>query len=225
MDARRSRCIQPAQNPMQKPRSAAVHSLSQAFAQCFVTDRHRAQPIQQRPQIQPRPAGDDGHAPSRGNLTDSGTGSPSVIACGVLDAWRNNVDQVMWDASALLTAGFGGAQLHLPVDRDGVARDDFPTKSLRQPQGESRLARARGSHQDGKERIGLAHRCRHHPGGKTLCTPARSTMTINTTSPSSNAPPTCSLRSSANCRSRMSVCCCSGLLRILYIFVDAELNP
>src|SRR5688500_17820907 len=47
------------------------------------------------------------------------------FAGGVVDVRRDEIDQMMWDAFALLERHFGGGNLDLFVDLDGVAVDDF----------------------------------------------------------------------------------------------------
>ena len=48
----------------------------------------------------------------------------------------------MGNAGAIFMAGFGGANLELPIEGDGIAVHDFSAKALGDGQRERRLARA-----------------------------------------------------------------------------------
>ena len=90
------------------------------------------QAVQKGAQVEPCPAGHDRHpAPCR-DIGDDSPGRARIIAGCVVLVWIQDFDEVVWDAPALLHRCLGRADVHVPVQLDGVAVDDFTMERLSQ---------------------------------------------------------------------------------------------
>ena len=163
------------------------------------TPRPRKQALQQRPQIQPCPSGNDRQSPPLRNLHDGRARIPLVVARAVLTLRRNDVDAVMRHLRPFFCARLRRADLEVAIHRDRIAAHNFAIEFFSQHQGQRRLAAGRRPQQHHQQRQFAHHR--HQPRGNRSPECARTSATISTTSATISSPAICRFRS---CRSRES---------------------
>src|SRR5688572_10380620 len=81
--------------------------------------------LPQGTQIESCPADEHRHTTATLDFLDLLCRFAGPFAGGVVDFWRDEVDQVMRDALALVEWHFSGGDLDLFIDLDGVAVDDL----------------------------------------------------------------------------------------------------
>ena len=146
-----------------------------AVGRLFELGRHlgvaagQAQIVDHRPQVQPGPPDQQGPVPPGRHLTQGGPGQALVVGDGELLVRLDQVDQVVGHLGPGHGVGLGGGDVHPPVDRHRVDREDLdaadgPGGRL----GQRRLPRGGGAHQGhgGSGPVGAHRRAvsRRRPG-------------------------------------------------------------
>ena len=122
----------------------------QLGANGLVAGRDRADPFEERPEVEPAPPHDDRSAPARLDLGDRLPRLPGELAGRPPLARIEDVDQVMRDALPLLRGGLRGADVEAPIRLERVGVHDLAVERLgeREPQG---ALSGRGGAEDDQE--------------------------------------------------------------------------
>ena len=94
-------------------------------AQRFVSWWTSKQWLPQRTQIKTCAANEQRYATATFDLVDLLRRFTGPFAGGVVDVWRDEINQVMRDAFAFVEWHFSGGDLNLFIDLDGIAVDDL----------------------------------------------------------------------------------------------------
>ena len=125
---------------------------AEATADFFGALRRGKESVDESAEIESGSSGDYGEFFSGGDFGESGAGEAAVVAGGEGFGGVGDVDQVMGDLAAFGWGGFGGADLHLAVDGDGVAADDLSGEAFGEIEGERGLAAGGGAEQYDQQR-------------------------------------------------------------------------
>ena len=82
----------------------------------IVRQRREFEPIEERPDVKPCPADDEGHTPARADPRKCGAAVPLVAKDVVTLARIDDVDEVMGNASALLDRRLRRSDVHPAID-------------------------------------------------------------------------------------------------------------
>src|SRR5229473_1585673 len=121
--------------------------------------RRRVEPPQERPDVEPRAAYDDGQTPASPDRLDRGCGVVTEAGGLISVVGVHDVDEVMDDRSARLGSRLPGRRVHAAIDLPRVGADHFDRYLVSERHRHSGLADARGpaDHDNGDLRV-LAHR-------------------------------------------------------------------
>src|ERR1700736_1738385 len=102
---------------------------AQARPELFRALRSLEQTLQQGTKVEPGPTGNDRQLAAGGDRRNRGASIAFVLARAVLVRRRDDIDAVMGNAGSLRRAGFGGANLEIAVDGNGVAAHDLAQRA------------------------------------------------------------------------------------------------
>src|SRR6266849_3050349 len=127
--------------------------------ECRIRRRRRVEPPQERPDVEPRAAYDDGQTPASPDRLDRGYGVVTEAGGLISVVGVHDVDEVMDDRSASLGSRLPGRRVHAAIDLPRVGADHFDRYLVSERHRHSGLADARGpaDHDNGDLRV-LAHR-------------------------------------------------------------------
>ncbi len=118
---------------------------AQEFAQGGVLRGRGEESVEQRAGVEAGATGEDGQGVAFGELGENGAGVAGVVAGGAGLGGVVKVEQVVRDEEALRGRRLGGADLHVAVDGDGVAGEDFALEMPRESKRESGFAGGGGA--------------------------------------------------------------------------------
>src|SRR5690349_19460766 len=117
--------IDPVQETVQVFWAMFFAASGETLAQRFVSRWTYKKRLSQRAQVETCAADEQRHTTAAFDFLDLLRRLASPFAGGVVDVRRDEVDQVMRDALALVERHFGSGDLNLFVDLDGIAVDDL----------------------------------------------------------------------------------------------------
>ena len=123
----------------------------------FVTGGDRADPLQERPQVETAPPHHDRPASARLDLGDRSARLTGELPGRPALAGIEDVDQVVRNSLAFGRAGFRRADVETPVGLERVGVDDLAAERLGEREAERALAR--GGRAEDDEEGGGVHRC------------------------------------------------------------------
>jgi len=106
------------------------------------------EPVDEGAEVESCSSSDDGEFFSSGDIGEGGAGEAAVVAGGEGLGRIDDVDQVVRDLAAFGWGGFGGADLHLAIDGNGVAADDFSGETVGEIERKCRFAAGGGAEED-----------------------------------------------------------------------------
>ena len=110
---------------MQVGRATFRCSHTQEGAESRVLRRGREEAVEECSKVETSASADDGEDGGGGKLGQGGAGVTGVVAGGAGLVGIVEVDEMVGNFGALDGRGLGGADLHVAIDADGVAGEDF----------------------------------------------------------------------------------------------------
>lgn len=125
--------------------SLLVQALPELLPYRGIARRSRADPLEERPQVEAASAHDERQPAARLDLVDGLAGPPRELPGRVSLMGLQDVDQVVRDPRPLLRPRLGRADVEPPVGLERIGADDLAAELLGQGHRQVALARGRGA--------------------------------------------------------------------------------
>ena len=160
--------VEDSQPGMERGLAVSLGLLVEPAAQLGIGSRSVEEPAEQRLEIECRAAYEQRSLASSFNRRDGLQGPVAIVGHAGGFPGLDHVDQVVRDASALCQRGFGRADVHAPIDRHRVHRDDLGIEPAGQRHADGRLAHGRRARQvDRSLKHVIVHRLSHSEGASS----------------------------------------------------------
>jgi hypothetical protein len=153
VDARGGGGIEAAEESVQPGGAMAASACAEAVAEAFGALRTGEEAVEEGAQIEAGAAGNDGEVAAGGDVGEGLAGEAAVVAGSAEMVRREDVEEVVGDLAPLLRRGFGGADLHIAIDGDGVAADNLSVEAAGEGEREGRFAAAGWAEQSDEKRL------------------------------------------------------------------------
>jgi hypothetical protein len=131
----------------------ALGKLIKSMPQLFRALRSLEESFQQRPQIETRSPDHKRDLPPGFDLLQQLTpGCHEITGCEYL-VRQKEIQEMMRDSSLFSHGSFGGANIEIAINLDGVAIDDFSVELTRQVNGQAGFSGSRGAENDNERPI------------------------------------------------------------------------
>jgi hypothetical protein len=125
MDALGGCGVEAAKSAVEMRGTAGCGALAQEIAQAWVLRGRGKEAVEQGAGVKAGTSGQDREDVALGERGQNLAGVAGIVASGRRLGGVVEVEQVVWDEETLFGRGFGGADLHVAVDGDGVAGEDL----------------------------------------------------------------------------------------------------
>jgi hypothetical protein len=133
---------------MEVGRPAGCGEFAEAFTLAWFSGWSGEEAINERAQIEAGATGDDWKVAAGSDAGEGFAGLAAVVAGSASLVGPNDVDHVMLDEGAFFLGWLCSAYLHLSVDSDRVAADDFAVELFCEPERERGFAAGGGADED-----------------------------------------------------------------------------